>query len=71
MLLMDQRHQGYFGNLFGLGMKFVWEYGVEPLPIWGQREPQGDWNAIMDRVKGNIVWVESAAQGNWEWIRPP
>ena len=38
------------------GNEICGEYGVEPLPIWGQREPQGDWNAIMDRVKGNIVW---------------
>jgi len=38
------------------GNEVCGEHGVEPLPIWGQREPQGDWNAIMDRVKGNLVW---------------
>jgi hypothetical protein len=42
--------------IFWSGNEICGEYGVEPLPIWGQREPQGDWNAIMDRVKGNIVW---------------
>ena len=42
--------------IFWPGNEVCGEYGVEPLPIWGQREPQGDWNAIMDRVKGNIVW---------------
>ena len=39
---------------FWSGNEVCREY--EPLPIWGQRDPQGDWNAIMDRVKGNIVW---------------
>ena len=42
--------------IFWSGNEICGEHGVEPLPIWGQREPQGDWNAIMDRVKGNIVW---------------
>jgi len=32
------------------------EYGVEPLPIWGQKDPKGDWEQIMARVKGNIQW---------------
>ena len=38
------------------GKEICGEHGVEPLPIWGQRDPQGDWNAIMDGVKGNLVW---------------
>ena len=42
--------------IFWSGNEICGEYGVEPLPMWGQRDPQGDWNAIMDRVKGNIVW---------------
>ena len=42
--------------IFWSGNEVCGEYGIEPLPIWGQQDPQGDWNAIMDRVKGNIVW---------------
>ena len=38
------------------GNEICGEHGVEPLQAWGQRDPQGDWNAIMDRVKGNLVW---------------
>ena len=41
---------------FWSGNEVCGEYGVEPLPIWGQREPQGDWKAIMNMVQGNIVW---------------
>jgi len=31
-------------------------YTREPLPIWGQKDPKGDWEEIMARVKGNIQW---------------
>ena len=31
--------------IFWSGNEICGEHGVEPLPIWGQREPQGDWNA--------------------------
>ena len=37
-------------------MNFVARGGIEPLDMWGQRDPQGDFNELMTRVKGNREW---------------
>ena len=43
--------------IFWSGNEICGEHGVEPLPKFGGRgNHRGDWNAIMDRVKCNIVW---------------
>ena len=38
------------------GNEICGEYGVEPLPIWDHKDPKGDWEEIMTRVKGNVEW---------------
>ena len=38
------------------GNELCGQHGIEPLDMWGQRDPQGYWPDLMERVKGNIVW---------------
>jgi len=32
------------------------EHGIEPLPLWGQSDPKGDFPELMKRVQGNVEW---------------
>ena len=38
------------------GNELCSQHGIEPLDMWGQRDPQGYWPHLMERVKGNMVW---------------
>ena len=38
------------------GNELCGQHGIEPLDMWVQRDPQGYWPDLMERVKGNIVW---------------
>ena len=38
------------------GNELCGQYGIGPLDMWGQRDPQGYWPDLMERMKGNIVW---------------
>ena len=37
-------------------MKLCGQRGIEPLDMWGQRDPQGDFNELQAQVKGNLEW---------------
>ena len=57
--LMNKHRQ--FGSQIRIISVVVWselcgDRGIEPLDQWGQRDPKEDFNQLMDRVKGNLVW---------------
>ena len=40
------------------GNELCGQRGIEPLDMWGQRDPQGDWPQLMERVQGNLKWLK-------------
>ena len=47
------------------GNELCGQHGIEPLDMWGQRDPQGYWPDLMERVKSNMFWWNKAAARPW------